>query len=157
MSKLVAVIAVSLLLMVGGVAGAVPRPNGRRAEPPPSFVVAHAHDPQWLKFEAHQWWVAVVTYAAAVEKAESHPWPAWFHPGDCGGVLPTCSIMWCESRGDIRAQNPRSSASGKWQVTSGTWADFDGFGAARLAPEWVQDVRAAQIWDGGAGRSQWVC
>lgn len=77
--------------------------------------------------------------------------------GRCGGSLPSCAIMMCESRGDIHAQNSHSSASGKWQVLSSTWGHYMGYPTAASAPESVQDQFAARLWNGGAGRSQWSC
>lgn len=77
--------------------------------------------------------------------------------GRCGGSLPPCSVMMCESGGNIHAQNPSSSASGKWQIIDSTWGGFMGYPTAASAPEWVQDLRAEQIYAGGAGRSQWSC
>ena len=35
--------------------------------------------------------------------------------------------MMRESGGDIRAQNPTSSASGKWQFIASTWAGYGGY------------------------------
>jgi hypothetical protein len=75
--------------------------------------------------------------------------------GRCGGVLPPCYVMMRESRGDIRAENPTSSASGKWQFLDSTWAGFGGYARASHAPESVQDAKAAQLWAGGAGCSHW--
>jgi len=76
--------------------------------------------------------------------------------GRCGGNLPSCSVLKCESGGNIRAENPTSTASGKWQIINGTWAGYKGYPTAASAPESVQDERAAQILQSG-GRSQWVC
>ena len=77
--------------------------------------------------------------------------------GNCGGDLPTCDILACESGGDIHAENPTSSASGKWQVIDATWNGYGGYARASDAPESVQDDFARRLWDGGAGRSQWAC
>lgn len=62
--------------------------------------------------------------------------------GSCGGELPPCWIMGRESGGNIRAQNPTSSASGKWQILDSTWNGFMGYARAGDAPEWVQDAKA---------------
>lgn len=77
--------------------------------------------------------------------------------GRCGGNLPPCSVMECESGGDIHAQNPNSSASGKWQVIDSTWGNYMGYPTAASAPEWVQDQFAAELYAGGAGRGHWAC
>lgn len=75
--------------------------------------------------------------------------------GRCGGDLPPCWVMMRESGGNIRAQNPSSSASGKWQFISSTWAGFGGYAEAYLAPESVQDAKARQLWANGAGCGHW--
>lgn len=75
--------------------------------------------------------------------------------GRCGGDLPPCYVMMRESGGNIRARNPSSSASGKWQFISSTWAGFGGYAEAYLAPESVQDAKARQLWAGGAGCGHW--
>src|SRR5262245_54500274 len=33
-------------------------------------------------------------------------------------------IAWCESRGDLSARNPNSSAKGKYQFLDGTWEHY---------------------------------
>ncbi len=75
--------------------------------------------------------------------------------GRCGGDLPPCYVMMRESGGNIRAQNPTSSASGKWQFIRSTWAGFGGYAEAYLAPESVQDAKARILWAGGAGCGHW--
>ncbi len=73
----------------------------------------------------------------------------------CGGQLPTCHVLACESGGNPTAQNPRSTASGLWQILNSTWAGFGGYGRAADAPWQVQNEKAAQLWAGGAGASHW--
>lgn len=75
--------------------------------------------------------------------------------GRCGGDLPPCWVMMRESGGNIRARNPSSSASGKWQFIRSTWANFGGYAEAYLAPESVQDAKARILWAGGAGCGHW--
>lgn len=75
--------------------------------------------------------------------------------GRCGGSLPSCSIMACESKGNIRAENPHSTASGKWQHLDSSWDNFGGYAHASDAPEDVQDAKAREMWRGGAGRGHW--
>lgn len=77
--------------------------------------------------------------------------------GACGGDLPPCSVMMCESGGNLTAQNRHSTASGKWQILDSTWNGFGGYSRAMYAPESVQDDKARELYAGGAGRSQWVC
>jgi len=81
--------------------------------------------------------------------------PATYGSGGCGGGLPPCYVMMRESGGDITAQNPTSTASGKWQFLDSTWGGYGGYAKARYAPESVQDDRARQLWAGGAGCSHW--
>jgi hypothetical protein len=76
------------------------------------------------------------------------------HP--CGGQLPTCRVLACESGGNPTAQNRSSSASGLWQVLDGTWAGYGGYRRAMYAPPDVQNEKAAALWAGGRGRSHWA-
>ena len=75
--------------------------------------------------------------------------------GRCGGGLPPCCVMNRESGGNIQAQNPSSSASGKWQFLDSTWNGYGGYSSAAQAPESVQDAKARQLWAGGSGASHW--
>lgn len=85
--------------------------------------------------------------------------------GRCGGNLPPCYVMGRESGGDTTVWNGgchggpcgggASSASGKWQIVSGTWGGYGGYPNAASAPESVQDAKAAEVWAGGAGCSHW--
>lgn len=75
--------------------------------------------------------------------------------GRCGGSLPPCYVMMRESGGNIVAQNPTSTASGKWQFLDSTWGGYQGYAKARHAPEHIQDQRARELWANGAGCSHW--
>ena len=106
------------------------------------------------------WWAEVVRQQHARAAwarltahlaARSSSYPA----GQCGGTLPPCYVMRRESGGNIRAQNPRSTASGKWQFLDSTWARYGGYAKARHAPESVQDAKARLLWAGGRGCSHW--
>lgn len=88
----------------------------------------------------------VVVAAAGSEAVNGYP---------CGGTLPTCHVLACESHGNPTAQNPRSSASGLWQILDSTWAGFGGFARAMFAPVDVQNAKARLLWAGGAGSSHW--
>lgn len=104
--------------------------------PPPSPPTTHYHPP---------------TTAAPAPA----PAPAQYGSGACGGDLPPCYVMMRESGGNITAQNPTSTASGKWQFLDSTWGGYGGYAKARYAPESVQDERARQLWAGGRGCSHW--
>lgn len=66
--------------------------------------------------------------------------------GACGGDLPSCAIMECESGGALNVWNGQgSSASGKWQITEGTWGGYGGYPNAASAPEEVQDEKAREL------------
>ncbi len=51
-----------------------------------------------------------------------------------------------ESGGDWTAQNPRSTASGRFQVLDSTWANYGGYAKARLAPPEVQQAQAEELY-----------
>lgn len=79
----------------------------------------------------------------------------------CGGELPTCRVLACESGGNPTAEHGGdrggySTASGLWQILDSTWAGFAGYHHAADAPWQVQNQKAAQLWAGGAGRSHWA-
>lgn len=94
---------------------------------------------------------------SATKPARSRIQRTVYGSGACGGDLPPCSVMECESGGNLVAQNPHSTASGKWQILASTWAGYGGYAEAKDAPEEVQDARAREIYAGGAGRRAWVC
>ncbi len=77
--------------------------------------------------------------------------------GRCGGNLPPCYVMMRESGGSLTAQNPNSTASGKWQFLDSTWHAVTGLpGSASDYDEATQDAAAAKLYDGGAGCAAWV-
>lgn len=80
-------------------------------------------------------------------------WPTSLYP--CGNDLPPCYVKQRESGGDYSVQSRISSASGAWQFLDSTWANFEGYPRAYLAPPAVQDEKARQLWAGGAGCSHW--
>lgn len=54
------------------------------------------------------------------------------------------AVVNCESGGQNQPPNS-ASASGYYQITTGTWAGFGGYPAAYLAPKPIQDAKAAQL------------
>lgn len=165
-----AVLVITLSLLAGCGAAA--------AEPTPQRVTTTAQTCNracWLAVIERQrnerlWWAEVVKqqqaraaylrllrFAAAVDAAKrAEAGPSGYRPGQCGGSLPPCYVMMRESRGNIHAQNPRSTASGKWQFLDSTWGRHRGYAKARYAPEWVQDEKARILWAGGRGCSHWL-
>ena len=104
----------------------------------------------WMAEVARQQrYARLLAYAAAVAASRAYP------HGLCGGDLPPCYVMRRESGGNITAQNPRSTASGKWQVLDSTWRGYGGVRKARYASERVQDDFARRLWNHGRGCSHW--
>ncbi len=61
-----------------------------------------------------------------------------------------------ESGGDPTVWNKSGSgASGKYQFMAGTWGGYGGYTNAADAPEWMQDEKAAALWNGGEGCGHW--
>jgi hypothetical protein len=84
--------------------------------------------------------------------------PVTYHtsqPAYAGGKwsIPS-SIVMCESGGDYGAVNSSSGARGAYQLLPSTYYSHGGDGSWSPAD---QDRVAARVWNGGAGRGQWVC
>lgn len=56
-------------------------------------------------------------------------------------------IAWCESKNSYTAENPTSTASGRWQFVDGTWNNYRGYRHASDAPAAVQDEYARKYFD----------
>ena len=65
-------------------------------------------------------------------------------------------VVQCESGGQNLPPNS-ATASGYYQITDDTWHGLGSTKHAYQAPKAEQDRRAAQLWNGGAGASNWVC
>lgn len=111
----------------------------------------------WAEVRKQQDYARLVAYAAAV--AASHQCRGYGCVQGirvCGGDLPTCPIVWRESRFDPHAENPTSTASGLYQFIDGTFATCrTGYRHASSAPVSVQVACARQIWNHGRGASHW--
>ena len=98
----------------------------------------------WRK--AHRFWTRITVYPGA-GRWWSLPW----------------AIVACESGGDFGARNRTSTAGGYGQAIDSTWRAYGGSPnrwsrhPAAEAPPAEQHIVFARIWDGGAGRSHWVC
>jgi septal ring factor EnvC (AmiA/AmiB activator) len=84
------------------------------------------------------------------------PTPVGPSPGPGGSYTIPSSVVQCESGGQNLTPNS-AGASGFYQILPSTWAGYGGYGQAYQAPKSLQDQRAAQLWNGGAGASNWVC
>lgn len=113
----------------------------------------------WDRAEAENAWNAALAAKAVKSRRASRRTSseARYGTGACGGDLPSCSVMMCESHGNLSAENPHSTASGKWQILDSTWDGYDGYSHASDAPEETQDAKAREIYNGGSGRGAWVC
>lgn len=69
---------------------------------------------------------------------------------------PLSDIAQCESGGNIRAVNPTSTASGKYQFLDSTWRALGGKGRAKDASEATQDAMAQKLF-AEQGSAPWVC
>ncbi len=136
-----------------------PRPS----RPIPGPVSWDVLDWRYAEQQSAQWFAmaasrpAPVALPAKSKRSGTVGAAARYGSGACGGDLPPCSVLACESGGNLTAENPHSTASGKWQILDSTWGGYGGYSRAMYAPEEVQDERARQIYAGGAGRSAWVC
>ena len=86
--------------------------------------------------------LAAVLLSIPVLFATGDPATACPAGGDLGPVLAT--IRTRESGGDYTARSSGSTASGAYQFIDTTWAGYDGYPRAWLAPPDVQDRRAAE-------------
>ena len=94
--------------------------------------------------------------AAAAAAAGSGSTPTAVGPAPSGGWTIPQQVVQCESGGQNLTPNG-AGASGSYQFMPGTWNNYGGYGQAYQAPKSLQDQRAQQLWNGGAGASNWVC
>jgi septal ring factor EnvC (AmiA/AmiB activator) len=100
---------------------------------------------------------AAARQAASAPAAGSNaPTPVGPSPGPGGSYTIPSSVVQCESGGQNLTPNS-AGASGFYQILPSTWAGYGGYGQAYQAPKSLQDQRAAQLWNGGSGASNWVC
>ena len=93
---------------------------------------------------------------AAAAAAGSGATPTAVGPAPSGGWTIPQQVVQCESGGQNLTPNG-AGASGYYQFMPGTWNNYGGYGQAYQAPKSLQDQRAQQLWNGGAGASNWVC
>lgn len=110
-------------------------------------------------------------YIAAVQKQMFEAYIIAANKQPCGGSLPPCYVLDRESGHrdgiistyDIHAENPKSTAAGKWQMLIGTSnnvalamgrPDLVGVPASQWS-EADQDRGAEILWANGAGCSHW--
>jgi LysM repeat protein len=74
--------------------------------------------------------------------------------GGSASADPLGAIAQCESGGNIRAQNPSSTASGKYQFLDSTWRGLGGKGSAKDASEAEQDRMARKLYN-QSGTTPW--
>jgi septal ring factor EnvC (AmiA/AmiB activator) len=76
--------------------------------------------------------------------------------GAGGGWAIPYSVVDCESGGQDLTPNS-AGASGYYQIIPSSWDGYGGYSQAYQAPKSLQDQRAAQLWNSGAGAGNWVC
>ena len=93
--------------------------------------------------------------SSSAAPAAAQPAQQPVYSGGGGGCVPDY-IVQRESGGDYTAENPTSTASGKYQFLDGTWNGYGGYQHASDAPPAVQDAKACEVWDNGNGSSHWA-
>lgn len=72
-------------------------------------------------------------------------------------LTPADAIGWCESRNRYDAENPDSSASGRWQFIAATWRAITGLEPPASAwPPSVQRRAFLALWNDGRGARHWA-
>jgi septal ring factor EnvC (AmiA/AmiB activator) len=99
---------------------------------------------------------ALAQQSASAGGGSGSPTPDGPSYGAGGGWSIPYSVVNCESGGQDLTPNS-AGASGYYQFMPGTWNDYGGYSQAYQAPKSLQDQRAQQVWNGGAGASNWVC
>lgn len=125
--------------------------------PEPTTTTTEHHNPQAIDPTALDWEgvARIAEHQQRARAARNATTTTTRPPRRHGGTLPPDSVKQCESKGDYRAENPTSSASGGWQIIDGTWGGYKGYPRASDAPPHIQDEKAAQLWAGGKGASHW--
>lgn len=155
-----------LVLFSAGVAVAVvpqlPPPATPAETIPPLAITWEAADPSKGADEVAAWeqattdarialWLETAERAAAARRRAARS----------RAPRSAAAILACENRtGDYRAENPTSTASGRYQFVDGTFratkaAQAGGWTHAADAPPEVQDAAFAEVWDDGRGSHHW--
>ena len=115
----------------------------------------------WFANVPHQPVVADATTSSSANQSTQQtsayqpPQQQPVYSGGGGGCVPDY-IVQRESGGDYTAENPTSTASGKYQFLDGTWNGYGGYQHASDAPPAVQDAKACEVWNNGQGASNWA-
>jgi hypothetical protein len=161
-------LAIAMTALAAYACGSSDRPAEQATSPTtqPPLITAEPADPTHVDWEGVQ---RIADAQAAQARAARHalrPRPeASTPPGavtapartsaPVGDGLPPMKVILCESGDNYRAENPTSTASGRYQITDGSWNGYGGYHHAADAPPDVQDARARQMWAGGAGAHHW--
>lgn len=110
-----------------------------------------------------------MAYAATVlddgepEHRESPPQATQRPPSSAGREFRGTWAYWgprikeCESHNNYQADNPRSTASGAWQITDVTWNGHGGYQRAKDAPPAIQDEKALLLYRASGLRPWRAC
>lgn len=162
MRREAAVVAALLVSTVIGTAAVVAQPGNESQKHVVGNTAARIHqlansDPQRFELVTTTTLPPTTTTTAPKPKPKPPSQPATMSTGPF--AIPTYIVM-CESGGNYTSENGGdrggySTASGAYQILDSTWAGFGGYSHAADAPPAVQDEKARQLWNGGAGKNHW--
>ncbi len=123
-----------------------------------------AVDAQLRWWSIVQWFEVAAAQAGLERRPTAKPFVTLSVVTSTGSCAIPAYICWRESRGDIHAQNPVSSASGLYQMldtsfaTAARGAGYPQYAGmhAKDAPKDVQDAAARWLWN-ETGGAAWAC